>query len=194
MGRTIPTFRQLLEIEKLEWSTFKKQLPSKNYKQAFEMVFENACLYTSYLGNASNPIVLESVIMGSIFHNYKQLLQTSKEYDKGNENSLKEELASLINDKPDGKILFYRFSKKWHGFLYSLHKEDRESLLKMILEICSHDERVCDIINTQDFQSPIDFLFFLFAIIQQQKLINRINKERENIRIISTNGTLSDFM
>jgi hypothetical protein len=194
MGRTIPTFRQLLEIEKLEWSTFKKQLPSKNDKQAFEMVFENACLYTSYLGNASNPIVLESVIMGSIFHNYKQLLQTSKEYDKGNENSLKEELASLINDKPDGKILFYRFSKKWHGFLYSLHKEDRESLLKMILEICSHDECVSNIINTQDFQSPIDYLFFLFAIIQQQKLIDRLNKERENIGIISTNRTLSDFM
>jgi hypothetical protein len=27
MGRTIPSFRQLLEIEKLDWSTFKKLLP-----------------------------------------------------------------------------------------------------------------------------------------------------------------------
>jgi hypothetical protein len=53
------------------------------------MVFENARLYTSYLGNASNPIVLESVIMGSVFHNYKQLLQASKEEDKDIENSLK---------------------------------------------------------------------------------------------------------
>jgi hypothetical protein len=67
MGRTIPTFRQLLEIEKLEWSTFKKLLPNKKDKQAFDMVFENACLYASYLGNASNPIVLESVIMGGSF-------------------------------------------------------------------------------------------------------------------------------
>jgi len=98
------------------------------------MVFENIKLYTCYLGNASNLIILESVFMGSIFNNYKQLLQTSKEEDiKGNENSLKKELASLINDKPDGKILFYRISKKWHGFIYSLHKEDRELLLKMIL-------------------------------------------------------------
>ena len=79
MGRTIPSFRQLLEIEKLDWSTFKKLLPTKKDKQAFDMVFENAKLYTSYLGNASNPIVLESVIMGVIFHNYKQLLQVSKE-------------------------------------------------------------------------------------------------------------------
>ena len=167
MGRTIPSFRQLLEIERLDWSSFKKLLPSKKDKQAFDMVFENACLYTSYLGNTSNPIVLESVIMGSVFHNYKRLLQISKDEDiKENEDSLKKEIISLINNKPEGKILFFRISKKWHGFLYSLHKEDGELLLKMILEICSHDECVCDIINTCDSQSPIDYYFFLFAIIQ----------------------------
>ena len=82
MGRTIPSFRQLLEIEKLDWSAFKKLLPTKKDKQVFDEIFENAKLYTSYLGNASNPIVLESVIMGVIFHNYKQLLQVSKEEDK----------------------------------------------------------------------------------------------------------------
>ncbi len=156
------------------------------------MIFENAKLYTSYLGNASNPIVLESVIMGVIFHNYKQLLQVSKEEDKVNEDSLKKEIISLINNKPEGKILFYRISKKWHGFLYALHKEDRELLLKMILEICSHDECICDIINTQDFQSPIDYLFFLFAIIQQQKLINKLNKKPEDAEIISTQQQQTD--
>ena len=89
MGRTIPSFRQLLEIEKLDWSAFKKLLPTKKDKQVFDEIFENAKLYTCYLGNASNPIVLESVIMGSVFHNYKQLLQASKEEDKHIENSLK---------------------------------------------------------------------------------------------------------
>jgi hypothetical protein len=48
----------------------------------------------SYLGNASNPIVLESVIMSVIFHNYKQLLQVSKEEDKSIEDSLKKEIIS----------------------------------------------------------------------------------------------------
>jgi uncharacterized protein YktA (UPF0223 family) len=196
MGRTIPTFRELLEIEKLEWATFKKLLPSKNDKQAFEMVFENACLYTSYLGNASNPIVLESVIMGSIFHNYKQLLQVGKEEDKIQEDFLKKELISLINNKPEGKILFYRVSKKWHGFLYSLHKEDRELLLKMILEICRYDETVSKTINVEDYQSSIDCYFFLLAITQQQKLIDRLNKKPENVETTSatTNRTLSDFI
>jgi hypothetical protein len=123
MGRTIPSFRQLLEIEKLDWSTFKKQLSPKKDKQAFDKVFENTCLYTSYLGNASNPIVLESVIMGIIFHNYKQLLQVSKEEDKSIEDSLKKEIISLINNKPECKILSYRFSKKWHVFYMSFTKK-----------------------------------------------------------------------
>ncbi len=51
MGRTIPSFRQLLEIEKLDWSIFKKLLPIKKDKQALDMIFDNASLYTSYLHN-----------------------------------------------------------------------------------------------------------------------------------------------
>jgi hypothetical protein len=42
MGRSIPSFRQLLEIEKLDWSAFKKQLSTKKDKQSFDMIFENA--------------------------------------------------------------------------------------------------------------------------------------------------------
>ena len=96
MGRTIPSFRQLLEIEKHDWSTFKKLLPTKKDKQAFDEVFENAKLYTSYLGNAANPIVLESVIMGTLFHNYKTLLQINNKEDiKIDENSIREETISI---------------------------------------------------------------------------------------------------
>ena len=172
-------------------------LPAKKDKEEFDKVFDSVRLYTSYLENAANPIVVESVIVGVIFHNYKQLLQVSKEDSLVNEDSLREDLASLINNKPEGKILFYRISKKWHGFLYALHKEDRQLLLKMILEICSHDECVCTIINTCDSQSPIDYLFFLFAIIQQQKLIDKLNKTPGDAEITSTstaNRSLSDYM
>ena len=65
----------------------------------------------------------------------------------------------------------------------------------MILEICSHDKYVCNIINTQDFQSPIDFHFFLFVIIQQQKLIDKLNKNPDEDGITTkANRTMSDFM
>jgi hypothetical protein len=104
-------------------------LPTKKDKQAFDMVFDNACLYTCYLGNASNPIVLESVIMGIIFHNYKQILQVGKEEDKIQEDSSKEELESLIKDKPEGKMLFERFNKKSPGFfICSLQRRQRTTI------------------------------------------------------------------
>jgi hypothetical protein len=189
MGRSIPSFRQLIEIEKLRWSSFKKMLPTKNDKQEFDDVFDNVRLYTSYLGNASNPIPLEAVFMGAIFHNYKQLLQITKEDANIDEEHLKEELVSLLENKPEGKILFYRFSKKWHGFLYSVHKEDRLILLKMVLEVCSYNECAINIINIEDSQAPIDFLFFLITRILQQKRIERLNTSDKK-----KNVTLLDFI
>ena len=79
MGRSIPSFRQLIEIERLNWSEFKKELPSKNEKEAFNTIFENAKLYTQYLSNANRPIPIEPIMMGALFHNYKTLLKLCKE-------------------------------------------------------------------------------------------------------------------
>ena len=186
MGRSIPSFRQLLEIEKLKMTSFKKMLPSKKDKQEFDRIFDKVRLYTSYLGNASNPIPLESVFIGAIFHNYKQLLQITREDTNIDEEHLKEELVSLLDNKPEGKILFYRFSKKWYGFFTVLHKGDRLILLKMVLEVCSYDERAINIINIEDSQASIDFLFFLLSIILQQKRIERLNTldKKKNVTLL----------
>ena len=87
-----------------------------------------------YLGKASNPIPLDSVFMGAVFHNYKQLLQITKEDTNIDEDYLEEKMTPSIESKPEGKISFYRYSKKRHGFFTVLHKEDRLLLLKMILK------------------------------------------------------------
>ncbi len=190
MGRTIPSFRQLIEIEKLDWSDFKKSLPTKKDRKAFDEIFENAKLYTSYLSNAVNPIVFESIIMGHLFRNYKALLESIKE--DINKDVITNETKSLAENKPHGKILFDRTCKKWQGLIDALHVEDRRILLKMILETCSYSEYCNMVINRWDSEYPIDYLFFLKAITQQQKLINKISK---NYGIeISKNKTLVDFM
>ena len=79
MGRSIPSFRHLIEIERLNWSEFKKALPIKNEKQACDLIFENAKLYTQYLSNANRPIPIEPIMMGALFHNYKTLLKLNNE-------------------------------------------------------------------------------------------------------------------
>jgi hypothetical protein len=190
MGRTISSFRQLLEIEKLDWFTFKKQLPTKKDKQAFDMIFENAKLYTSYLGNAVNPIIFESIIMGSIFNNYKTLLQKSKVDNKIDDFTITQELTLLTENNPTGKILFDRTCKKWHGLIDSLHKDDRELLLKMIFEICNYNENYNKMINIQDSKSFVTYFFFLAELIQLQKLIDRANKNADKKKDV----TILDFM
>ena len=192
MGRTIPSFRQLLDIERLEWSSFKKALTTKKDKQAFDKIFENAKLYTPYMSNAVNPIVFESVMMGAVFHNYKILLEISEDNDEVNEDTIANGIKLLTENKPHGKILFDRTCKKWQGLIDALHVEDRRILLKMILETCNYNEYCNMVINSEDSEYPIDYLFFLKAITQQQKLINKISK---NYGIeISINKTLVDFM
>src|SRR5919202_1330106 len=99
MGRSIPSFRQLLEIEKLKMTAFKRMLPTKGDKQEFDEIFDNVALYTSYLGNASNPIPLESVFMGAVFHNYKQLLQITKEETSIDDRTLEFKSTSLLETK-----------------------------------------------------------------------------------------------
>jgi hypothetical protein len=89
--------------------------------------------------------------------------------------SLKEELVLLLNSKPEDKSLFYRSSKKWHGFIFSPHKEVRLILLKMILELCDYNECVINVINNQDSQPNIDCMFFLSAITLQQKRLDELN-------------------
>ena len=62
----------------------------------------------------------------------------------------------------------------------------------MILATCNYSECCSMITNSEDSESPVDYLFFLTAIMQQQKLINKISK---NHGIESSmNKTLVDFM
>lgn len=61
MGRSIPSFRHLVEIEPENWSEFKEELSTKKEKEAFNMIFENARLYTQCLSNANRPIPIEPI-------------------------------------------------------------------------------------------------------------------------------------
>src|SRR6187431_800126 len=123
MGRSIPSFRHLIEIERSNWSEFKKELLSKD-KQAFNTIFENAKLYTQYLSNANRPVPIEPIMMGALFHNYKTLLKLNNESHLGEDLILKK-VAELEREKPLAKMLFDKTCERWRGLIYALHKDDR---------------------------------------------------------------------
>ncbi len=56
MGRNIPSFRKLIEIDLLNLLRFKKGLTTKNDKEAFDSIFENTILYMSrvFIGEIAN--------------------------------------------------------------------------------------------------------------------------------------------
>jgi hypothetical protein len=56
------------------------------------------------------------------------------------------------------------------GFLNYLHKDDRLILMKMILDICSYNENVSNVINAQDSQLPIDYFFFPYTLLLAESI------------------------
>lgn len=181
MGRSIPSFRHLIEIERIDWSEFKKELPSKDEKQAFDTTFENAKLYTQYLSNANRPIPIEPILMGALFHNYKTLLELNNE-SRLSEDLILKKVAVLEREKPLVKSLFDKTCERWRGLLYALHKDDRELLLRMFVDCCcdSLDDGAAKVINDRVLESTISVLFLFCLLLQNQKLIDRIKKSNES--------------
>ena len=193
MGRSIPSFRHLIEIERLNWSEFRKGLPSKDEKEAFNTIFENAKLYTQYLSNANRPIPIEPIMMGALFHNYKTLLKLCKE-DNVTEESIKQKLVLLEMEKSQAKALFDKTCERWRGLLYALHKDDREQLLKMVVDCCydSLDDGAAKTLVDKVSESSISVLFLFCLVLQNQKLINGIKKSKE--KNAKTDVNLLDFI
>ncbi len=190
IGRSIPSFRQLIEIERSNWSEFKKVLPSKNDKKALDTLFENAKLYTQYLSNANRPIPIEPIMMGALFHNFKTLLKLCKDEDNVTEESIIQKVAALEREKPIAKVLFDKTCERWHGLLYFLHKDDRERLLKMLVDCCSSlEDGAAKTVMGKD--SSISFYFFFCLVLQNQNLITRIKQSEE--KNVKTDVNLLDF-
>jgi hypothetical protein len=190
MGRSIPSFRRLIEIERLNWSDFKKELPTRGDMEAFNIIFENATLYTQYLSNANRPIPIEPSMMGPLFHNYKTLLKLTNE-SKLNEDSILKKVATMERDKPLAKTLFDNTRERWRGLLYSFHRDDRERLLRMFFECCnSLDNGAAKAVMDKD--SSISVLFLFNLGLQNQKLIERTRKSSQ--KDTKTDVSLLDFI
>jgi len=54
----------------------------------------------------------------------------------------------------------------------------------MILDLCSYNENVSKVINRQDFQSPIDYLFFLLSILLEQKRMDVLKGKNKDVTFL----------
>jgi hypothetical protein len=80
MGRTIPSFRIALAMEKEEWKPFRNVL-DKSDRKKFDEMFDIHRFYISACSNSVQPVRLYPILMSILLHHYKELTQCISEVE-----------------------------------------------------------------------------------------------------------------
>ena len=189
MGRSIPSFRILIDIERIEWANFKKEL-SKKDKQIFNKLFLIPKLYCHTLSSLSNPITIESIILSILFNNFKLINQISKdllhrctkfEADVIEEKIFQNTITTTIqSDDIISSAQYNKIINDLKKFSESLSADDEIIFLNMISDCYrSYKNSIHSNINNKKSQSQSSSLrnmsLFMAIIFYQQKQIDLIN-------------------
>ena len=185
MGRSIPSFRMLIDIERLEWTNFKKELNKKD-KQIFNKLFLIPKLYCHALSSLSNPITIESIILSIIFNNFKSINQIRKdllhrctkfESDVFEEKILQDPTIITIQSEIMSNVQYNKMIHDLKRFSESLSADDEIVFLNMISD-CYRNYRnsIHSNINKKSQSSYFkNISLFMMIIFYQQKQIDLIN-------------------
>jgi hypothetical protein len=104
MGRTIPSFRLALEIEKEDWKPFRNAL-DKSDRKKFDEMFDIPRLYTSACSYAVQPVRLYPILMSILLYDFKELTACILEVEhiehKLNSNGSSKKSKGLMIEKND---------------------------------------------------------------------------------------------
>jgi hypothetical protein len=81
MGRTIPSFRIVLEMEKAEWKPFRNAL-DKSEKKQFDEMWDIPRLYLLACSNSCQLVPFHPIILSILFHHYKELKECKSEVEQ----------------------------------------------------------------------------------------------------------------
>lgn len=186
MGRSIPSFRMLIDIEMLEWTNFKKELNKKD-KQIFNKLFLIPKLYCHALSSLSNPITIESIILSIIFNNFKSINQIRKdllhrctkfESDVFEEKILQDPTIITIQSEIMSNVQYNKMIHDLKRFSESLSADDEIVFLNMISD-CYRNYRNSIHYSNINKKSQSSYFknisLFMMIIFYQQKQIDLIN-------------------
>src|SRR5215213_9800294 len=119
MGRTIPSFRNVLAIEKAEWKPFRNAL-DKSERKDFDDMFDIPRLYLSACSNSVQLVPLHPIIMSILFHHYKELIQLALEVKQMEEVRPNSEKRLAIKKEEPGldimRLSYWNNQSKWVEF------------------------------------------------------------------------------
>jgi hypothetical protein len=81
MGRTIPSFRIALAMEKEQWKPFRNALDRKDRK-IFDEMFDIPRFYISACSYSVQYVRLHPILMSILLYNYKQLIECISEVEQ----------------------------------------------------------------------------------------------------------------
>ena len=84
MGRTIPSYRIVSEIEIRKWRSFRKALDKKDRK-VFDEMLSIPRFYNVAGTMACKPVLIHPILMSSTFEHYKQLTKIGNEQSRSME-------------------------------------------------------------------------------------------------------------
>jgi hypothetical protein len=80
MGKTVESYRMVLEDEIQRWSGFKKALRLED-KEAFDALMDACRSFASAGSNATNPILFEPMVMSILLSQQKKISRLEKALD-----------------------------------------------------------------------------------------------------------------
>lgn len=145
MGRSIPSFRMLIDIERSEWRMFREKLSNRQDKEYLNKLFSIPKLYCHSLSNLSRPIIMEPILLSVLFQSFKEndilyykstiSTNSSKSSDVAVQENTKRgsEFAPPTYDQiSDSNYNFAQLLKEWKEFSDCLSKEDELIFIEMI--------------------------------------------------------------
>src|ERR671911_2626038 len=104
MGRTIPSFRIALAMEKEEWKPFRNAL-DKSDRKKFDEMWNLPKFYISACSNSVQYVRLHPILMSILLYHYKQLTACISEVERigAKVNSKKKEWSTMKNKEEQGE-------------------------------------------------------------------------------------------
>jgi hypothetical protein len=94
MGRTVPSFRMVLEREKEEWKPFRNALNKKEERKEFDNMLDIPRSYLPACSNSVSLVPFHPTAISILFYHYKELIEISKLIEK-------EEQASIAKEEKE---------------------------------------------------------------------------------------------
>jgi len=104
MGRTIPSFRIALAMEKEDWKPFRNAL-DKSDRKKFDEMWDLPKWYISACSNSVQYVRLHPILMSILLYHYKQLTACISEVERieAKVNSEKKEWSSIMKKEEEVK-------------------------------------------------------------------------------------------